>query len=134
MNLRNLGKGALGLILIGVVLYLKFGLGNAMSAAKIEQYAQETKQEFLTLIADSEVCQGDGKAYVTWLAESCHEHAWRDNHKLEHVSENRSDVVIDADGYTREMLTLMMDMATANNSPQVADGLGNLRVQLFPVE
>ena len=134
MSMRGLGGGLGGLIVVGIVIFLKFGLGTAMSAAKVDEYAQETKEEFLALIADAEVCQGDGKNYVDWLVNNCHERAWADNHELEYVSRRRTDCVIDADGYVTGMLREMMAMARSDNAPQVAEGLAKIMTDLYPVE
>jgi len=134
VNLRNLGGGFGGLIVVGIVLFLKFGVGSAMSQAKVAEYSEQTKQDFLGAIADAPVNEGNGKNYVDWLVDCCHEEAWKNNHEIEYVSRRRSECVIDSDGYARSMLTAMMDMARRENAPNVAEGLGEIYTKWYPIE
>lgn len=134
MNIRNFGGGLGGLIVVGFVLFLKFGLGTAMSQAKVDEYSEQTKQEFIDAIADAPVCQGNDKNYVDWLIDCCHEQAWKDNHEIERISRRRSECVVNADGYCRAMLTSMINMARENDAPTIVDGLDEVYTKFFPVE
>lgn len=134
MNIRNFGGGLGGLIVVGIVIFLKFGLGSAMSQAKIDEYSEQTKQEFLSAIADAPVNEGSNKNYVDWLVDCCHEQAWKDNHEIEYVSRRRSECVVDSDGYGRSMLTAMINLARQEGAPAIADGVGEIYNKWYQVE
>lgn len=131
MNIRNIVGGLAGLIIVAILFFVRMGAGNA----KIEQFGQETKDEFVQVLSQAEVCQKDDqKNYVLWLADACHAQCWADNHELESAGGRRTDVVVDMDGYSRDMLTAMMDMARRENAPHIAEGLGQFHAALFPIE
>ena len=130
MNLRNIGGGLGGLVIVAIVFFVRMGAADA----KIGEYAEDTRNEFLASIASAEVCQGDQRNYVEWLALGCHEECWKNNHELESSGRRRTTVVVDETGYTREMLSAMMDMARRENAPHVAEGLGKVYLEMFPVE
>lgn len=131
MSIRTLGGGFGGVIVVVIIIFVRM----QMAGAKTAEFGEETKQDFLRLVAKSEVYQGDNRNYIDWLANSCHEKAWEANHDLEYRGRRRgADVIIDVEGYTRDMITAMIQLAHSENAPHIAKGLGDLHTQLFRLE
>jgi hypothetical protein len=130
MGLGKIGGGIGGVVIVAILFFVRMGANDA----KVEEFGQDTKAEFIQLISQAEVCKGDQRNYVEWLAGACHEECWKNNYELEYVSRRRSDVVVDAEGYTRDMLSAMMEMARRENAPHIAEGLGTFYAALFPIE
>lgn len=130
MNLRNVGGGLGGLVILAILFFVRMGVNSA----KTEEFGQETKQEFLAELHRTEVCQGENLNFVDWLATNCHDEAWANNHELVPAGRRRTDVVIDGPGYAREMLSSMMDMARRENAQHIADGLGKVHTEWFAIE
>lgn len=131
MNLGKIGGGVGGLVILAIVFLVRMGASNA----KVEEFGLETRAEFMTLVSQAEVCKvGDQRNYVEWLATNCHEQCWENNYELEHAGRRRTNVVVDTEGYTRDMLSAMMDMARREGAPHIAEGLGTFHAALFPIE
>ena len=130
MNLGKIGGGLGGLVIVAILFFVRMGASDA----KVEEFGEETKAEFMTLVSQAEVGKGDQRNYVEWLATNCHEDCWASNYELERVSRRSTNVVVDTEGYTRDMLSAMMDMARRENAPHIAEGLGQFHTALFPIE
>ncbi|MEZ6235058.1 MAG: hypothetical protein R3B68_12800 [Phycisphaerales bacterium] len=124
--------GGIGALVIGVIIFfVRMGANDA----KVEEYGEDTRLEFMAELARTELYQtGENGAYLDYLSLNCHEQAWADHHSLEYVSRRRSEVVIDFDGYSREMMSSMMVMARRENAAHIAEGLGKIHAEVYGLE
>ena len=122
---------ALGIGILAGAVYWR----QSANQGTMEQYAAETRQEFMAELARTEVYQsGENAAYIDGLADTAHATAWASAHSLSPTESARTDVVIDSEAYGRAMLAAMIERARADGAEHVAAGLERVHAELFRLE
>ena len=102
---------------------------------KLDEYAQETRQEFIARLAATPLYAEQGNAdYLNYLAIAAHEQAWSAHHRLEPVASGPPEVRIDVPAYEEAMLRRMIEIARAEDATGIADRLARLVNEWFEVE